>query len=230
MTSPSSVDEFRGRWLLVALVLGGCAGLVPQLAGLVLLVALAGAAWRWPNATLNVATFVVLTVRPTLDIFSERRLGLGPLATSPAVILGLAVLWTAVILGIRRGRDRQPLWPDRHLRLAHLLLLLAYGLAIVSGYLHYGSAAFGTGLREALRMASVIAGFLIVLWWAGGAVGRYRKGWAYIAAGAVVPVSLALWQLVTVSGNLETEGINRLQGTFSHPHTLGPYVVPFILC
>src|SRR5947209_17442432 len=103
MTSLRSRGDFRGRWILGALILGGGGAAAPQLAGLVLAAALAGVAWRWPNATLNVAAFVVLALRPTLDMFSERRLGLGPLSTSPAVIFGMAVLWTGLVLGVRRG-------------------------------------------------------------------------------------------------------------------------------
>jgi O-antigen ligase len=38
-----------------------------------------------------------------------------------------------------------------------------------------------------------------------------------------------VWQGVTGQGYVETEGLNRLYGTFSHPHSLGPYLVPFIL-
>src|SRR5206468_3336094 len=44
----------------------------------------------------------------------------------------------------------------------------------------------------------------------------------------VVPVGVAIWQLVSGQGNREIEGLNRLQGTFSHPNTFGPFLVPFI--
>ena len=68
-----------------------------------------------------------------------------------------------------------------------------------------------------------------MLWWASRSPDRYRRGWAYIIAGMAVPVGVSLWQLVTGHGYLETEGLNRLEGTFSHPNSLGPYLVPFIV-
>jgi O-Antigen ligase len=78
-------------------------------------------------------------------------------------------------------------------------------------------------------MASILGAFLLVLWWVGEEPDRYRRGWVYLFIGAIPPIAVAVWQWVSVSGNLEIAGINRLQGTFGHPHTFGPYLVPFIL-
>lgn len=217
-------------WIIALVILGAFAAAAPQLAGIVLAVSLTGLAWRWPNTALGLGALCVLVARPTLDMFGERRLGLGPFAMSPAVIFGLAVLWMAGVIAVRRGRERRSLWPDKAVFKAHLPLLLAYAIGLTSGLLHYRSLALGVGMREMVRMASVLGGFLLVSWWASEGPERYRRGWGYIVLGAVPPVALAVWQLVTGTGNLETEGINRLQGTFSHPHSLGPYLVPFILC
>ena len=176
-------------WILALVILGATAAAAPQLAGFVLAVALAGLAWRWPNTALALGALSVLVARPTLDMFGERRLGLGPFATSPAVLFGLAVLWMAGVIAVRRGRDRRSVWPDKAVFRAHLPLLLAYAIGLTSGVLHYRSVALAVGIREAVRMASVLAGFLLVSWWASEGHERYRRGWSYIVLGAVPPVA-----------------------------------------
>jgi O-antigen ligase len=108
-------------------------------------------------------------------------------------------------------------------------LFAAYGIALWSGARLYGASGAVTGVREVLRVSSIVAAFLIVLWWAEEDPGRYKRGWLYLVTGMVVPVGVALWQAATGSGNLDVEGLNRLQGTFSHPNALGPYLVPFVL-
>ncbi|MEO7993588.1 MAG: O-antigen ligase family protein [bacterium] len=185
--------------------------------------------WRWPVRALEILAFGVLAVRPSLDIFSERRFGLGPFALNPAVIFGVAVLLLSLVLAVQRVRRREPIWLDRRLRNIHLWLLATYALACFSGVRWYGSVGAAEGLREVVRILSLIAGLLVVLWWAADHPDRFRRGWAYLIVGTIPPITVALWQLVSGSGYLETEGFNRLQGTFSHPNSLGQYLVPFVL-
>lgn len=187
------------------------------------------AAWQWPEETLRVGVAAVLVVRPALDMFTERRLGLGPFAISPAALVGGSVLVLAVTLGIRRLSRSQRVWPERRLLVAHLGLFAAYAIGLASGLRLHGFLGLEEGVREVFRIVSVLGAFLMVLWWIGGDQKRYRQGWRMVVLGTLLPVSLSLWQLVTWTGNLEVAGINRLKGTFGHPNTLGPYLVPFIL-
>jgi O-antigen ligase len=113
--------------------------------------------------------------------------------------------------------------------LAHGWLAVAYATAVVSGLFLFGGYGLAVGAREIVRMTSVLAAFLVVLWWAREAPDRYRVGWYYLILGTAVPIVVALLQLASGTGNREVEGINRLQGTFSHPNAFGPFLVPFIL-
>ena len=177
----------------------------------------------------EVGSFLILAVRPSLDIFSERRFGLGPFVSSPSVVLGLVILTLAVLIALRRGSRGERLWPDSAVWKTHLCLLIAYGIAIASGARLYGSTGIAQGIREAMRVLSVLAGFLIVWWWATISGVKYRRGWVFLALGAVVPIVLSLWQLRSGEGFSDILGVHRIQGTFSHPNAFAQYLVPFIL-
>ena len=187
------------------------------------------AVWVWPARALELGVVLVLTIRPWVDIFSERRAGLGPFAVNPAVLIGLAVLAIALVLALQRQRAGLPLWPDRRLATAHLFLIAGYGVACISGVRLFGATGFAEGAREVIRIASVIGAFLLVCWWAGSSPIRQRRAWGYLFAGASIPVVVAAWQYATGTGYLDTPGLNRLQGTLSHPNAFGQYLVPFVL-
>lgn len=216
-------------WALVVAVLAVAGATAPPLAAMPVAAAIAVAVWRRPAVVLEATAFAVLAVRPALDVFSERRYGLSEFTVSPAVAFGLVVLWVAAVAGVARARAGRPFWPSRRLIHAHMWLFAAYGVAFISGARLYGGVGAATGIRELVRVASIVAAFLIVLWWAADDPGRFRRGWAYLLAGLVVPVSVALWQWQTGTGDLGVPGLNRLRGTFSHPNSLGPYLVPFVL-
>lgn len=216
-------------WLAAAAVGGGVVAAEPRLAVLGGAASLVALTWRWPRVVVGMCAFAVLALRPTLDVFSERRLGLGPFTSNPAVVIGLCVLVAATVIAIKRGRDGHTIWPGVTLLRAHLWLIACYAVAAFSGALLYGTHGMGVGLRELARMASVVSAFLVVLWWSEDSPQATSLGWAYVILGGVVPVSFALWQLTSGQGNLDVAGLNRLQGTFSHPNTFGPFLVPYIL-
>lgn len=187
------------------------------------------AVWLWPARSLEGGVLLVLTIRPWVDVFSDRRAGLGPFASNPAVLIGLTVLGIAVVQGFRRWRARMPLWPDPGIRSAHVYLVAAYAVAFFSGVRLFGATGLGEGVREAVRVASVLAAFLLVYWWAESSPARWRRGWVYLAIGAAIPIGVAMWQYAAGTGYLETESLNRLQGTLSHPNAFGQYLLPFAL-
>jgi hypothetical protein len=216
-------------WFLVVAVFSVLAATTLSVVALVVAGVVAAAMWRWPDAVLEVAAFAVLTVRPSLDVFSERRAGLSQFMLNPAVAFGLGVLWIACVGVLVRGRQGRTIWPSPILLGAHSSLLVTYGIAFSSGAWLYGLLGATTGAREATRVLSIIAAFLIVLWWVEVSPDRYRRGWVYLLAGTLVPVGAAWWQWATGRGELGTEGFNRVVGTFSHPNSLGTFLVPFIL-
>jgi O-antigen ligase len=223
------LQQSFAAWIVLTAALAAAAARAPVVTAVALAGATAVAVWRWPEVSLGIAAFVVLAVRPSLDIFSERRFGLSEFVPNPAGVFGLGILGACFVFAIVRARDGRRLWPNQALLRPHLWLLGAYGIGLMSGGTLYGLAGAATGARELVRMASIVAAFLIILWWVEGNEQRYQRGWAYLIAGMLIPVATATWQWATGHGNLETEGLNRLQGTFSHSNSLGQYLAPFIL-
>jgi O-antigen ligase len=186
-------------------------------------------AWRWTDTALTFSAVIILAIRPATDIFSNSRDPTASTALRPSPLLGLAVLLLATVIAARRLSGRLPIWPNSQLRHIHYWLFAAYGIALFSGASGYGGEGLFVGVRELVRAGSTIAALLLVLWWVEDRPERYQAGWTLLFLGTIPPLALAVWQWVTGQGYAETEGLNRLYGTFSHPHSLGPYLVPFIL-
>ena len=223
-------ESRRGAaWLGFAIVLAAMAASEPRVSLLPAGVLIALLVWRWTDTALTISTVAVMAIRPALDIFSNSRDPTASMTLRPAPVLGLAVILVAAVVGLKRIKNRQPLWPDAGLRNIHYWLFAAYGIGLISGAAGYGSEGLIVGVREVVRMSSTIAALLIVLWWVEDHPERYHSGWTLLFLGAVAPLTLAVYQWISGEGYLETEGLNRLYGTFSHPHSLGPYLVPFIL-
>jgi hypothetical protein len=215
-------------WIAALAGLAALATVVPRVAALPVAAAVAVAVWRRPAVALHLAAFAALAIRPSLDVFSERRLGLGPFAFSPSVVFGAALLWVALVLAVRRGRDGLRIWSDVRLLRAHVWLFAAYGIGVYSGWHWYGAVGLAEGMRELVRVASVVAAFLVVLWWVAVEPRAYGRGWAYLVIGTFAPIVVALIQLATGQGFLD-EGVVRILGTFSHPSNFAQYLVPFVL-
>lgn len=216
-------------WLGFAVILAAMAAVEPRVSLLPAAALLALLVWRWTDSALTISTVVVLAIRPATDIFSNSRDPTASMALRPSPVVGLAVLLVAAVVGARRIRNWLPVWPDVQLRQIHYWLFAAYGIGLISGAVGYGSEGLIVGVRELVRVASTIAALLLVLWWVENRPERYHAGWSLLFLGTIPPLSVAVWQWVTGQGYAETVGLNRLYGTFSHPHSLGPYLVPFIL-
>jgi len=213
-------------WAAAVIVLAATVTIVPSVAAVAGLLI---AAQRWPVAALESCAFLVLAARPSLDAFSERRLGLGPLTTNPSVILGIGLVVVASGIELWRARTGRQMWPDRWMRRAHVCLFTAYGVAFIAGSWWYGPSGAVQGGREVIRVTSVVLAFLVVFWWVSENPARVVRGWTYLVVGSLPPLVIATWQLFTDQGFHDVPGINRLQGTLSHPNSLGQYLVPFVL-
>ena len=223
-------EHRRGAvWLGLAVMVAATAAIKPEVALLPAAVLTILMAWRWTDTALTYSAIIVLAIRPATDIFSNSRDPTASTALRPSPVIGLLVLLIAAVVAARRIRHRQPVWPVSQLRHIHYWLFAAYGVALLSGATGYGSEGLFVGIRELVRMGSTVAALLIVLWWVEGKPERYQAGWMLLFLGTIPPLVVAVWQWVTGQGYAETEGLNRLYGTFSHPHSLGPYLVPFIL-
>lgn len=216
-------------WLGIVVVAAIAGAIEPRLSLVPIGLLLGVAVWRWKERALSVSVFAILAVRSALDLFSDSRDPTASLALRPASALGLAIMLVAAVLAAARIRSSRPLWPDGELRRAHYWLFAAYGIGLLAGAWGYGFEGLQVGLREAARVGSTIAALLLVLWWVEDRPERYQVGWAWLTLGTILPLSLAAYQYFTGTGYLETQGLNRLRGTFSHPNSLGPFLVPFIL-
>ena len=219
----------KAVWAVPVVCLAAAAAAQPSIGIALACVLAAAAVWTWPGRVMHSTVFAVLAVRPSLDVFSDRHFGVGPFATSPAVFFGLVVLLIAGVVFARRARQGEQLWPVPGLRTAHLWLLTGYVVALSSGWLFYGGAGFANGVREGTRMLSIVASFWLVSLWAAEDTTRYRSGWTYLVFGSLVPAGVGLWQLMTGTGLQDPDGLMRLQATFSHPNSFGPYLVPWLL-
>ena len=215
-------------WVGVLVVVVALATVQPLVAGLCGLTTVAAFVWRYPQIALQTASFALLAIRPSLDQFSERRLGLGPFALQPAVVFGGVILVAGVVLSLRRAREGRRAWPDRSLARAHWGLAIAYAIMAMSGIRLYGAVGLAEGTRELLRMSSVIVAFFIIVWGLEDEPEATGRAWVYLALGAIPPVAVGLQQLATGTGFVEPDGTLRIQGTFSHPNSLALYLIPFV--
>jgi len=218
---------FDTAWGLLAALLAAAAAINAWgaiIAGSILLLAVALVA---RPLVLEVSAISILAVRPSLDAFSARQLGL--FHGNPAVALGVSLILVAAALAIDRAKAGLRIWPDRKVLSAHLWLFLAVGIGGFSGARLYGVSGLEVAAREAIRVISIVSAFLLISWWVTDPAVPRRRGWIYLVAGLVPPMLAAIWQLVTGSGYLETQGLNRLQATFSHPNSFGAFLVPLCL-
>jgi O-antigen ligase len=226
----ATADARRGAvWLGFAAILATMAAVEPRVSLLPAAALITLLVWRWTDVALSFAAIAILAIRPSLDIFSNSKDPTASLALRPASVLGLSVILTAAVVAAKRLRDGRPFWTDIDLGRIHYWLFAAYGIGVISGTVGYGAEGLLVGVREAVRVASTISALLLVLWWVEGRPERYQTGWTLLFLGTIPPLLTATTQWITGKGYLETEGLNRLYGTFSHPQSLGPYLVPFIL-
>src|SRR5260370_52506 len=117
-------------WIAIVAALSVAAAFSPLVTVAVIAAALVGSAWRWPNAALAAGALASLLLRPSLDMFSERRLNAGILTLEPAVPFGFAILLVGATGLLRPGRGWRPAMADRDsLRGARLPRGLGQGVA-----------------------------------------------------------------------------------------------------
>jgi putative inorganic carbon (HCO3(-)) transporter len=209
--------------------------------GLVLLFSVAAAVWptvgiagiaaaifltlrKRPVILLAISSIAALVVRPLVDGQGVRGLGVGPIDASFPAAIGLVILVAPCILAAARVKAGLRLWPDRLVLRSHAWLFAAYGIGFVSATWNYGGMGAAYALRELVRVASLVASFLAIWWCADSGDGPRRLVWAILVGGAVLEVLVSVVQLATGHGLLhEITGLDRLQGTFSHPNTAGLY-------
>ncbi|MCK4306180.1 MAG: O-antigen ligase family protein [Candidatus Eisenbacteria sp.] len=211
--------------LIECLALGGAVGLV---AGL------------WPTALLPLTGLVVLILllvfnpvtglglllvsRSSLDIFADTPILPPPIALNPASTMGILLILLTALLVVFRVLRRAPVeWGGRLAFLWGIWLLLA-GVGVLIGGLLHGGSALALGIRELVRLSSLLAVYLLVVNLARGRQGSQVITGA-ILLGLVVPSAVAIYQFLSGQAEHNVYGIKRLSGTFVHPNPFAIYLV-----
>lgn len=193
-----------------------------------ILTALSGLVWL-SVASLPMAAGLLLAVRSSLDILTERGIAAGPVRLNAPSAIGLAVAaLAAVVLLDRRLRRRAIDWGGP----PALGLALLAGFALVqipNGAATIGHSMIAIGLKEVIRLGSLLGLFLLLVNLQRAEADR-RVILRAVYASLLVPGAWALWQYVYYSGlgmydlPLGSDQPGRLQGTFFHPNSFGLYL------
>lgn len=190
----------------------------PAFAAVLGAVALFGCTLWYPPLGLG----LLVGFRSSLDRFTDVSILPGPVAINPASLLGVFLILMCLGLILVRVPERNRfVWGGTLTRLWVVWLLLS-GFAVLTGALQHGGAGFAIGLRELIRLTSLLAVYLLVINLVPHGKGRLVIG--CIAVGFLVPAAVGGYQLI--SGNTEHDvyGVGRLDGTFVHPNPFGAYL------
>lgn len=167
-------------------------------------------------ARLEYTLLALIIFRPLIDIYSGYSvIAYNSLQLNMSSVLAIAVcIWGAYII----LRDRMELRTVPGILWIGLFLLVG----TVSSLL--GSDVVG-GFGELIRMSSFVIFYIIG--WHLVRRDKHFVVWAInaLALSVVVPITLALYQLLTFSGLSWGNLSNRVYGTFGHPNALGFYLV-----
>lgn len=165
---------------------------------------------------LEYGLLALLVLRPLIDAFTSYTvISIRSISLNMNAVLAILVCGWGLLMLIKHHV------PVRSMPGANWLLAFL-GVATLSLLV---SLDWFTSITELLRLSSIVVMYLL-------AAHLARNDSHYIVhvihavmLGAIVPIALALYQLVTLSG-WNIDGIsNRIYGTFGHPNVLGFYMV-----
>lgn len=162
---------------------------------------------------------LLVASRSSLDRFMDVSIVLG---LNPASLLGVGVILLAgVVLTLKARAGAQIQWGGR-ITAAWTVWLAASGFSVLVGALSYGGVAIALGIKECVRLTSVLALYLLVVNLVPMRRGRLIA-WC-ILLGAVAPMLAGMYQLVTGDVSHNVYGVRRIIGTFGHPNPFGVYL------
>jgi len=166
---------------------------------------------------------LLLVVRSSLDVFTDMGFYIGTLWINIPSITSLFLLIGGAFYIVFRLAAKKGLYLDRIGRtfLAYLTFLLFW---VFIAYNNFGAAGL-TGLREWIRLASLCMIYLLVYQlsaWIG-----YKKNINYIFWALLVPMTVAIYQVITSAG-VNIFGVNRVFGTLAHPNYFSLFLTLFI--
>lgn len=224
---------FRRRWwgLIPGVISGALTAVHPSLgAGLV-----AAAAFLW-LAVFHVswAAGTLLVIRPMLDFATRLGIPVGSVRLNLAAVIGLAAVGTAVLYGVdRRVRRRAISWGGVPAAALGMLVLLA-ACGTLNGMRVLGPKMLAIGLRETIRLGSLLAFYWLTVNLLRDGMGAHRLLRTLYAALAV-PLVVGSAQFLrfllegNYSGPLTALPPGRLTGTFIHGVAFGVFLALFMV-
>ncbi len=161
---------------------------------------------------------VVLAVRPMLDAASEHHVNIGFGSTNIGGAIGLVVL--VVSLGYMLTVASITLPATSRIFSA---VAVFSGVGAFYAYENFGSSANTSAVTELVRLAAILAIFLLAAN-VSSTPASVRRLFFIIALSAVIPAVVAVFQFASGNASIETGlVIQRAFGTFSGPNPLGEY-------
>ncbi len=161
--------------------------------------------------------YILLFVRPSLDIFGTFAVSLIPGLPSINIAGMIAIISIILSLGIlvrsKHNTTEIPLfWPL-------VLFVLAHGVFSI------GSIDLGVSINEIVRVTS-----FVIMYFAGYEIVKdrddfFRLIWVIILSG-LIPGGVAVYEMISGNGLYTNPGFeNRIAGTFGHPNVLGYFLL-----
>jgi O-antigen ligase len=211
--------------IIEALSIGGFVGLLAGLwpLGVLPVIGIAAAflllLW-YPPAGLG----LLLTSRSSMDLFAHIPILPAPLELNAASTLGLLmILLAAFVLFLKHHRRQTIDWGGRPALLWAGWIAFA-GLGVLVATLQLGVTGLNLGIRELVRLSSLLAVYLLVVNLVRSPAGRRVIVWA-LFLGLIAPAIAGFYQLKTGDVHHEVHGVLRLAGTFAHPNPFATYLV-----
>lgn len=167
----------------------------------------------------RVAVLALVLVRSSIDITHTVPL----VSASGGADVNAAAMMSFLVIGVglahialnRVEVGRMPLVKP----FAAFLLIAALGVAIAPDT--------NRALQDWLRTAGAFTLYILVV-----DLMRSRDDWRWLVrvmlASSVLPLTVGIYQFFTDTGNHETEGFNRIVGTFTHPSPYAFYLVQLL--
>ncbi len=158
----------------------------------------------------------LIIIRPLIDIYSSYTvLTLGSIQLNMNALLGgMVCAWGLLMILHERVNIRK-----------------VPGIWWIGGFISIGVLGIFIGVdsfqtfSEVVRIGSLLV--MYILGWHVAVKNQHFVVWVIntVAASVVIPISVALYQLLTFSGLSFGNLTNRVYGTFGHPNVLGFYLV-----
>lgn len=219
---PTTWTDRTIMWLIYAIVsmlLIGYFGLthssIPTIIGLTTLFLLLPLLFTKADSSL----LLLIILRPVIDTFSGYTIiTIQDISLNMNAMLGLAVVGWGIFVIIKE-----------QIRLRSIPGIFWLGGMLLASVLSLtGALSLQIALSEFLRFASLFMFYILALHFSQADKHFLHRAINALALSAVLPIVVAIEQLLLGSG-LSTDGIsNRIYGTFGHPNVLGFYMVLLI--